>query len=132
MVVSHCGNSYFPSKYIFEKKIVKSTIFFYLSSSFVSGFFKVISILSLWRVTSVPFCRASITVYKMAKAKISPTPRKTDGSIFPVGGSKKLTVSSVTLMARHTQKAILLDFVKFLKNLDIFFDKNIGFSKISD
>ena len=33
----------------------------------------------------------------------------------------KLATNNVVLIARHTQKAILLGFVKFLKNFDIFF-----------
>ena len=53
-----------------------------------------------------------IEITETAKAKISPTPRKTDGSIFPVGGNMKLATNSVVLIARHTQKAILLGFVK--------------------
>ena len=116
MVVYHCGNN-FHKIYIFEKRKSKSTSFFYFFSS-PSGLFKVISISPLWTVTSVPRFRASITVYKTANAKISPTPLNTDGSICPVGGMRKLDTNNPVLIPRHTQKAILLDFVN-LKNFDI-------------
>ena len=95
--------------------------FFYFSSSSLSGLFKCKFTSPFCKVTSVPRFRASITTYKTENAKISPTPRKTDGSITPVGGIMKLDTNNAVLIARHIQKAILWDFVKFSKNLDIFF-----------
>ena len=81
-------------------------LFFYsLSSSFLSGFVRLMFTSPLVTLTSAPLWSPSITVANAPKPNNSPTAPHTLGSTTPVGGRKKEVIISPIDMMRQVQNA---------------------------